>query len=313
MLAFGIRCCLSRSSRVNTGRTITMSNSLATILNNPDSDADIVTLREEFRKIGNGTFELVKDDSNGIAVLTIDHPERKNSLSGSMMAQFDGVLKELETWNEGKAVVIRGRNGFFCSGGDLTTVEHIKSHTGGRQMGILMQDNLLRLQKLPMISLAVIEGKAIGGGAEVATACDFRVMTPKAEIGFVHIRLNITAGWGGGSRLVKIIGPSKALQMMSTGDRLSAKKAHEFGLVDAILDADETNPEDVLAEAKNWLSRYTTGHVTALRAAKKIVSDATFLPLSEALNAELNHSASVWGGSAHKEGLEQECETQMIC
>lgn len=201
---------------------------------------------------------------------------------------------------QGKAIIIQGRGGFFCSGGDLTTVAHIATHEGARQMGLVMQDNLQRLQSLPMLSVAAIEGRAIGGGAEITTACDFRLMTPNAQIGFVHVRLAITAGWGGGARLVQLVGPGKALQLMMSGEQLTAHQAVECGLANAILsDVIESDPDDVLAKARAWLTPYVSGPTGTVRAIKGIVDGARRLPLADALALELKLFSTTWGGEDH--------------
>lgn len=158
-------------------------------------ETELTRIRNEFSSFGSGQLDLDLDNEEGIAVLTINNYAKRNSFSGKMIAQFDSVLKDLESWSTGKAVIVRGCDGFFSSGGDLTTVSAIiNDPDGGRRMNLLMQNNFLRLQRLPLITLALVEGKAIGGGAETTTACDFRMMTPSAEIGFVHVRMGITAG-----------------------------------------------------------------------------------------------------------------------
>ena len=212
----------------------------------------------------------------------------------------------IDSTNQGKAVILHGKGGFFCSGGDLTTVKEIDTHAGGRQMGIIMQNNMERFQNLPLITVAVVEGKAIGGGAELTTACDFRLMTPSAEIGFVHIRLGIAAGWGGGSRLVQLIGPTKALELMASGKRLSSKECVSCGLANDVLeDCIETDTDDVLQKARTWLKPYISGAPEALRAVKMIVNAAKWLPLDQALKKELEYFSSVWGGAAHKTAMTQ--------
>lgn len=173
-------------------------------------------------------------------------------------------------------------------------------------MGLIMQDNLKRLERLPLITVAVIGGKAIGGGAEICTATDFRLMTPSAEIGFVHIRMGITAGWGGGSRLVQLIGPTKALDMMATGKRLSAEQALEIGLIsDVLTGCDENDTNDVINRTREWLKPYISGAREPLRAIKNIVTAAKQLPIEEALVKELEIFSSVWGGPAHKQAMTQ--------
>lgn len=173
-------------------------------------------------------------------------------------------------------------------------------------MGLIMQDNLKRLERLPLITVAVIEGKAIGGGAEICTATDFRLMTPSAEIGFVHVRMGITVGWGGGSRLVQIVGPTKALDLMATGKRLSAEQALEMGLIsDMLTGCNESDANDVINRSREWLKPYIAGASEPLRAIKNIVTAAKWLPIEEALQKELEIFSSVWGGPAHKQAMKQ--------
>lgn len=201
-------------------------------------------------------------------------------------------------------MIIYGANGFFCSGGDLNTVRSIDNSEGGRRMAILMHETFSRLQSLPLLSVAVIQGKALGGGAEFTTACDFRLMTPSAEVGFVHIRLGVTPGWGGGSRLVQIVGPSKALDIMMSGRLLKASEALQTGLVNDIIQVtDETNINEVLLKTNEWLSKYTKHPTETMRAIKGIVNCSRWLPLEEALKREVDYFASVWGGPAHQKAL----------
>lgn len=167
-------------------------------------------------------------------------------------------------------------------------------------MGLLMQHNWLRLQSLPMITCALVQGAALGGGAELLTACDFRLMTSAAKIGFVHIKLGITAAWGGGSRLAQIIGPKNALKMMITGQRLGAEEAMKIGLVDAVFDEDDY----VFDNANNWINMFANHHIDALRACKNIVNQSKLLPLELSLEQELEQSSTVWGGVEHIKAID---------
>lgn len=170
-------------------------------------------------------------------------------------------------------------------------------------MNTLMQDNLKRLERLPLITVAVVEGKAIGGGAEMCTACDFRLMTSGSEIGFVQIRMGITAGWGGGSRLVRLIGPTKALHLLIGGRRLSAQECLSLSLVDHVLPAGDTTT--VLQAARDWLSQYTCFESQPLQACKQIVTAAKCHPLDVALEREKEVFAATWGGPAHRRAMSQ--------
>lgn len=172
-------------------------------------------------------------------------------------------------------------------------------------MAIIMHENFARIQSLPLLSVALVQGKALGGGAELTTSCDFRVMTDDAEIGFVHIKLGVTSGWGGGSRLVQILGPCKALDVMMSGRLIKANEALDLGLVQHVIsdyDRNDVN-NSVLTKCKEWLNRYTKHNTETMRAIKGIVNAARWLPIEEALKKEVDFFASVWGGPAHQRAL----------
>lgn len=117
---------------------------------------------------GAGDISLEKDDTSGIAIVTIENHKRKNALTGHMMFALKSVVEDLEMWENGKAVVLRGYGETFCSGGDLTAVmKEIGTPEEGRMMCEYMQETLTRFLELPLISIAAIKGRALGGGAEV--------------------------------------------------------------------------------------------------------------------------------------------------
>ena len=280
-------------------------------------------IRREYHDYTGGRLELRKDNTTGIAELCINSFERRNALSGTMMSQLADIITDLEQWTQvliclslfyyyshlilsvkGKALIIYGANGFFSSGGDLNTVRHIDNSEGGRRMAVLMHNNFSRLQSLPLLSVALVEGKALGGGAELTTACDFRVTTDEAEIGFVHIKLGVTTGWGGGARLVQILGPCKALDVMMSGRLIKANEALNLGLVQHVIsDYDRNDSNSVLTKCKEWLNHYTRHNTETMRAIKGIVNASRWLPIEDALKEEVQFFASVWGGPAHQKAL----------
>jgi ethylmalonyl-CoA/methylmalonyl-CoA decarboxylase len=175
------------------------------------------------------------------AVLEIHSPSARNALSGRMMAQLADVvtlLEEPEVHGELNAVVLRGTGGWFCAGADLRVAQtELTSREAGAAMGELMIDTLTRFRRLPLVSVACIEGGAYGGGAELATACDFRILEAKAVIQFVQVRMGVSPAWGGGARLYKIVGRQDALRLLCTAEKLSAQRALEMKLADSTFEA----------------------------------------------------------------------------
>ncbi|KAH7974949.1 hypothetical protein HPB49_021955 [Dermacentor silvarum] len=228
-----------------------------------------------------GRIELVEDVDTGIARLNINDPAKRNCISGEMMLELENAVKTLEHWTHIKAVLLCGEGPFFCSGANLVSMKAIPNPDEGRQMSALMQSTLTRFSNLPMISAVLIEGRAIGGGAELTTAADFRIMAPDSEVQFVHVRMGITSAWGGMTRLTQIVVRTGFASHVLSGQR------------------------DAKEEALEWLGEQTKGPTEIMRAVKLGMVAARSLPLQEALQRENDLFATVWGQDAHNDALSQ--------
>uniref|UniRef100_A0A131Z2J3 Ethylmalonyl-CoA/methylmalonyl-CoA decarboxylase n=1 Tax=Rhipicephalus appendiculatus TaxID=34631 RepID=A0A131Z2J3_RHIAP len=140
-----------------------------------------------------------------------------------------------------------------------------------------------------------------GGGAELTTACDFRVMVPGSEIQFVQVRMGLVPGWGGTTRLVRLLGAHEALELLASSRKVGAEEAHEIGLVDYVLQ----NYESPLAEAKNWLGQYIAGDAHVIRTLKETIVKARELSTVDSLREELRLFSTVWSGPANREALKK--------
>ncbi|KAH6922289.1 hypothetical protein HPB50_012068 [Hyalomma asiaticum] len=258
-------------------------------------------LRSKFSAFKGGTVELTKDDHTGIAEVHFSNPTKRNSFSGHMMLQLHDVVRELQSWKEGKGLVFYGGNGIFCSGGDLDMMKALNTPELGAQMATIMHSALMGLRDLPLISVALIQGRALGGGAELTTACDFRVMVHGAEIQFVQVRMGLVPGWGGTTRLVRLLGAHEALELLASGRKVGAEEAFELGLVDYILQ----NYESPLAETRNWLGQYIAGDPHVIRTLKETVVKARELSTVDSLREELRLFSTVWSGPANQEALKR--------
>ncbi|XP_047135026.1 ethylmalonyl-CoA decarboxylase [Hydra vulgaris] len=199
-------------------------------------------------KGGDVNLHFYNDD--GIAVITFDNPSSKNAFTGSMMLKFRSIVKELHNWEQGKCIILQGANKQFCSGGDLKSfVRHMETPQHGYLMSKFMQSLTSEFSKLPFISVSLVQGNALGGGAEILTSTDFRVMQQSAVIGFVQTRLSITTGFGGTTRLVNIIGKKNALRLLMSGCLVTAEEAIQIGLADKIVCDDK----DALESCIKWL------------------------------------------------------------
>lgn len=176
----------------------------------------------------------------------------------------------------------------------------------------LMQYNLDRLQCLPLITVAYVQGMSLGGGCELMTACDYRLAAPEAKLGFVQIRLGISTVWGGGARLVQLLGYNKALELMATGKTFTAQEGHQLGFVDRVMDKELEKPKDaaherqlILADTKEFLRPFIQHPRQTMLVAKQICSDTRYFAknLNRALAKELEHGLKIWGGPVHSKAL----------
>ncbi|XP_062952720.1 ethylmalonyl-CoA decarboxylase isoform X1 [Cynocephalus volans] len=257
-------------------------------------------VKKKLQQFSGGSIDLQKED-NGIGILTLNNPSKMNAFSGVMMLQLLEKVIELENWAEGKGLIVRGAKNTFSSGSDLNAVKALGTPEDGMALCMFMQNTLTRFMRLPLISVALVQGRALGGGAEFTTACDFRLMTPESEIRFVHKEMGIIPSWGGTSRLVEIIGSRQTLKVLSGSLKLDSQKALNIGMVEEVLQSsDETKS---LEEAKEWLKQFIKGPPEVIRALKKCVSSGKELCLEEALQNERDLLGTVWGGPANLEAV----------
>ncbi|XP_043116507.1 ethylmalonyl-CoA decarboxylase isoform X1 [Puntigrus tetrazona] len=258
--------------------------------------------REKLQAFSGGSVELRKQQESGIAVLTVNNPARRNAFSGSMMLELEQRVCDLESWTQGKAVIVQGAAGTFCSGSDLNAVRATANPHDGLKMCEFMQDTLTRLLRLPLVSAALVEGRALGGGAELTTACDFRLMTSDGVIQFVHKHMGLVPGWGGAARLVRIVGSQNALTLLSGAKKVDPDFGKQIGLVDEVLHC-SSGEGQALSHAERWLAQFIKGPAPVIQALKKVVVSGRELPLDEAMKTERSVFGTVWGGPANLEAL----------
>jgi ethylmalonyl-CoA/methylmalonyl-CoA decarboxylase len=239
-----------------------------------------------------GAIRLVVDGE--IAELVLDAASTRNALTAGMMAQLGAAVMSLRTWR-GAGVILRAEGPVFCAGGHLGQVRAgLGTPERGGRMARSMAVVLDALADLPSVSIAAIHGHAIGGGAELVTATDLRVMAPGATVHFAQGRLGVAAGWGGAARLTRLVGRSAAVTVLLDAARVSAARARELGLADAV---DEEPASWARRRLEGWLGAVPA---TAMRALKAQVVAAS---PGRAGDAEASAFVEVWGGPAHRDAL----------
>lgn len=194
--------------------------------------------------------DLELDD--GLAVITIDRPQARNAIAPETMEQLDDALDRAAG---AMALVVKGAGDrAFVSGGDLKQLATLRTEADAAAMARRMRAVCDRIVAFPGVTIAVLNGHALGGGAEFATAADIRLAASDIKIGFNQVALEIMPAWGGAERLVEIVGYSKALLLAGTGTILSADEAERIGLIDRVI-ARETFDDDWRAVSRKLAHR----------------------------------------------------------
>lgn len=176
---------------------------------------------------------LLAERRGHVLNLTINRPEKRNALSLSLLDEIAATLARNAGDDGIRCAVITGAGDkCFAAGGDLRELDAIRSAEDTRAMSRRGRAALEQVRSFPVPVVAALNGHALGGGAELAVACDLRVAAPHAEIGFLQAQLNVTTAWGGGIDLALTVGDRRALRILSTSARLEAARALDLGLVD---------------------------------------------------------------------------------
>lgn len=185
-------------------------------------------------------MKIRSEVKEGIGWIVLNQPERRNAIDTEMMEQMGGILSQLEMTDEVKLVAITGNGSkAFCSGGDLSVFHNLHTEQDAYSMLSKMGDILFRLFTFPKPTIALLNGTAVGGGCEIAVACDFRIAHKDVELGFIQGTLGITTGWGGSTFLMERILPEKAFEILLSARMYTAKEALGFGLIEKVLDTDD--------------------------------------------------------------------------
>jgi enoyl-CoA hydratase/carnithine racemase len=222
---------------------------------------------------------LEVDGEQRVATVRIERPPM-NALSLQVWRELGEVVAEAAERSDVGAVVVSGGPKVFAAGADIKefpTWDHrdVAGATGG-----VLQASLDALARLPKVTIAAIHGYALGGGCEIALACDFRFAADNAKMGQPEILLGIIPGAGGTQRLPRLVGLAKAKELIFSGRMVDMVEGERIGLVDAVFPADE-----LLAQAHRAAARYAAGPY-ALRLAKQAIEDGTELPLDQGLRLE---------------------------
>jgi enoyl-CoA hydratase len=243
-------------------------------------------------------FENILVEKKGnIAVITINRPDKLNSLSSAVHLEGVAALDELKNDGEARVVIITGAGPkSFIAGADIS---EFAGHTAVTQRAAFQERSLFNaIDSFPKPVIAMINGFCLGGGNELALACDIRICSENARFSQPEINLGIMCGGGGTQRLTRLIGEGRAMEMVLTGDMIDAQTALKFGLVNYVHPANELE-----AKTMEFAGKIAEKAPIALQLSKEAVKFAARSNLDEGLRREVDLFALCFSTEDKKEGV----------
>lgn len=234
-----------------------------------------------------------------IVTLRFDRQEAHNALNLATMRRFHDVVQDLQNQPELRAVIITGAGErAFCSGGDLTELANYPDEAHARDFISVMGDALLMLERLPVPVIAAVNGYALGGGSEIALACDLRIVDETVRMGMVQVQMALTPGWGAGQRLLRLVGYSRAMQLLLDGRILQAGDLRQLGLANEVV-ATGTAYDEALSLARRIADRPPR----VVRAIKALLQAGLTQTYDDALMTERDGFPALWADQPHLDAV----------
>lgn len=228
-------------------------------------------------------LNLIVEKTGAVAEVTINRPKVLNALNGKTLEELDGVFLQLGKESAIKAVILTGAGEkAFIAGADINEISTCDATSGAdfSHRGQVVMDRIEHLGK-PVI--AAINGFALGGGCEIAMACHIRIASGKARLGQPEINLGIIPGFGGTQRLSRLVGEGRAIELVLSGEQISAEEAYRIGLVNRIV-----APEELMSTARSLAQKLASKGALATRYAMEAVHRGLQGSLADGLNLEAN-------------------------
>jgi len=242
------------------------------------------------------------DIDNGVLRVTIERAEKRNALSLGVLECLRRIFIDAAADGSIRVAVLTGAGSkAFASGGDLAELSRYRTREDAEAISRHGRSALDAIRFFPVPVIARLNGVALGGGAELALACDLRWAAASATFGFIHARLRIAAPWGGGRDLVRLVGSAKALQLMVSAAVLNANESEAIGVIDRVCPRDAGF--DPWFEAH--LAAFRMPPRQAMRAYKSIALSARMPPCAEAERLETEHFCEAWCHEDHWNAVAQ--------
>jgi enoyl-CoA hydratase len=244
-------------------------------------------------------YEILKlEAADGIGILTISRPQALNALNSAFFREMNGMLDDIGNRGDIKVLIITGDGPkSFVAGADIAEMVHMNSEEGYR-FSITGHDVFNRIAGLPIPVLAAVNGFALGGGCELAMACDIRLASTNAKFGQPEVNLGLIPGYAGTQRLPRMVGVSNALWLLMTADIITADIALRMGLVQMVFE-----PDQLMNEAKSMAAKIISKGQAAVKLVKAVVRKGTDMDFASASEMEAREFGDLFGTTESGEGM----------
>ena len=241
---------------------------------------------------------LLLEIENGVALLTINRPKSLNALNSETLSELNTCLAELERNTDVKVVILTGSGEkAFVAGADISEMVNA-TPAEGRPMGLLAKEAFGRLENMPQVTIAAVNGYALGGGCEISMACDIRVASENAKFGQPECGLGILPGFGGTQRLARLVGKGRAKELIFTCDQITAEDAYRMGLANHVVPQAE-----LIDYCKAMAGRIMKNGPFAVALAKQAINTGMDTDLDSGLKLEANLFGLSFSTEDKKEGM----------
>jgi enoyl-CoA hydratase len=242
-------------------------------------------------------FVKVEREDNGVAVLTIDRQDKLNALSPQVVEEIGQGLLDLEADSPRVTIVTGAGEKAFVAGADIGLMSEMEP-LEAKRFAEIGHAAMALLDRTPVPTIAAVNGFALGGGCELALACDIRIASENALFGFPEVSLGILPGMGGTQRLPRLVGPGIAKELIFSGRRIGAEEARMLNLVNRVVPQGEA-----LASAKELAAQIAAHGPVAVRHAKAAANRSLDVDLVSGLEYEADQFALLFGTEDAKEGM----------
>lgn len=241
---------------------------------------------------------FVKTEQKGhVAILTIDRPEALNALTADVLRDLGEAMDAVEANDEAYVVILTGAGRSFVAGADIGEMKPLTA-VEGKAWGNAGNDVFLKVENCTKPVIAAINGFALGGGCELAMACDIRLASEKAKFGQPEVGLGITPGFGGTQRLARIVGTGRAMELIFTAKTIDAAQAEKIGLVNAVC-----APEELMDKAMEMAEMIAAQAQVAVRESKRCIRKGIQTDINTGLAFEAEAFGLCFSTADQKEGM----------